>query len=356
MKLEYKKRFLIYISVIVLLFISGVFAANAEENPTPGETTETQSASQEVKNGFYSEDGSVYLYIDNVMQVGLVNYEGKNYYFSQSGEMVKGFAKINNDTYYFDSEGVMQTGLVQISGKYYYFNSLGARQYGFKKIGNYNYYFMPNTGAAKTGFWTRKYKGKKINTYYAPDGKLKTGSFKVDTVKYKATKDLGIIYYCRNLAPKLCQRPKLPTGCEIVSWTMMANYAGVKISMVKAAKIMPRSKNPNKGFVGNPFKETGGDLVIYPKGLKSMTKKYLRGYTNMTKCSLKKIESKLYKKHLVLAWVGHLDGFESHTVALTGYDKKYFYYNDPWKGTARKMKRKTFVKKWKVISKRALSY
>lgn len=356
MKAYFKRKAVIYISVAVLMFILSIFAANAEEIISPGETAETQSASEEVKNGFFKEEGATYLYIDNVLQSGLVKYEGKTYYFSENGKMVTGFAKIKNDTYYFDSAGVMKTGLVKISGKRYFFDNNGARRYGFKKIGKYNYYFIPKTGAAKTGFWTRKYKGKKINTYYASDGKLKTGTFKVKTVKYKASKNLGIIYYCKNIAPKLCQRPKLPTGCEIVSWTMMANYAGVKMSMVKAAKIMPRSSNPNKGFVGNPFKDNGGALVIYPKGLKSMTKKYLRGYTNMTKCSLKKIESKLYKKHLVLAWVGHLDGFESHTVALTGYDKKYFYYNDPWTGTARKMKRKTFVKKWKEISKRALSY
>lgn len=416
------KKVLISFVAAAVIFCAAGFTVSAQEETQPASTESTTAStepttafSEEIKNGFFTENDSTYYYIDGVIQTGFADINSNRYYFDKSGKMKTGFVNINGSKYYFNKEGKMKTGIVKISGssyyfdkegkmkkgfikiststyyfnkdgkmktgfgtinkavyyfdkngkmktglnkingKYYYFNKKGVRQYGYKKIGKYNYYFKKD-GAAKTGFHTRTFKKEKINTYYDNKGHLKKGDFKVGTVNYKATKKIGKIYSCRNIVPVICQRPELPTGCEIVSWTMMANYAGVKISKTKAADIMPRSSNPYYGFVGSPYRSSGGALIILPEGLKNMTKKYLGSYKILTNASLDKIKAKLFNKHLVLVWVTGLDGFGSHTVALTGYDRNYFYYNDPWTGTARSMKYSSFMSMWRGNGKRALSY
>lgn len=331
----------ILFAVVIVCAFFGIIAANAEEVTLPSEIQETTSVTEPttsgIINGFINEDNAVYYYIDGVMQTG--------------------FVKIEKDTYYFNQKGVMQTGLVKVENKLYYFDSSGKRLSGDQKIGKYRYYFNSKNGSAKTGFWTRVYKKKKIRTYYDSKGRLKTGSFKVDNVKYKADKKTGAIYYCKNIVKPICQFPKLPTGCEIVAWTMMAKYAGVKITKIQAVNALPRSSNPNKGFVGNPRSPYGTVQIVYPKGMKSITKKYLGSYVNMTGCTKAKLESKLYKKRLVLVWVFGLDGYNmSHTIALTGYDKNNYFYNDPWTGKSRVIKKTRFMTLWKRNSKRALSY
>ena len=87
-----------------------------------------------------------------------------------------------------------------------------------------------------------------------------------------------------------------------------------------------------------------------------MTGKYLGNAVNMTGSSMSRLQNKLLSGHVVCVWVRGLDGFMSHTIAGTGYDKKRIYYNDPWTGKASSMKRKTFLKKWKRHRRRALSW
>ncbi len=185
---------------------------------------------------------------------------------------------------------------------------------------------------------------------------MKTGTFRVGTVKYTANRKNGRIYGVKNLTPAVCQRPQLPTGCEITSWTMMANYAGVNISKTTAANVMPKSSNPNDGFMGSPYTPSGSGLVVYPDGLRSITRKYLGSYVNMTGCSLSDIKEKLLEKHLVMVWCVGLDGFASHTVVLTGYNNSKFFYNDPWTGTKRTMRYRYFQSIWAGNSYRAMSY
>ena len=227
--------------------------------------------------------------------------------------------------------GVLQTGWRTIGTNKYYFDGSGNRVTGKRKIGKHSYYFNES-------------------------GILKKGRVTTARVIYFTNKKSGAIYGMRLRAKVICQRPKLPTGCEIVSWTMMANYAGVKISKLRAANIMPRSGNPNKGFVGSPYRSKGGALVVYPPGLMKITRRYLGKAVNMTGCSLGRLQSKIASGHVVVAWVRPLDGFTSHTIAVTGYDTKRIYYNDPWTGRAHSMTKKRFNKLWRSHRRRALSW
>ncbi len=372
------KKF-ISIILIAVIFVMCLFTntipamaadiqTNSEEHatedvcPSTEPTTETPfeqqpSTSQIVKNGFYLENGKTRYYKNGRLHKGFLKLGKKKYYFNSYGNMVTGSQKIKGSYYYFNKNGIMRTGFIKInSKKYYYSKKSGKKLFGFRKIGKYQYYLKKNSGAVKTGFLSRKIKGEKVKTYYDKKGHLKKGTFKVSNVEYKSSKKIGKIYSVRNLAKALCQRPQLPTGCEITAWTMMVNFAGKKISKITAANIMPKSSNPNKGFVGSPYSSGEGVLVVYPNGLKSITKKYLKNYENMSYCSIGKIKSKLLKKHLVLAWVTQLDGFSSHTITLTGYDRRGFFYNDPWTGRKHKITYRRFRILWSGNSYRAMSY
>ncbi len=310
-----------------------------------------------VKNGFLTANGKTRYYKNGKLHKGFLTLDNKTYYFNEKGILVTGSKQIKNAYYFFDSDGVMKTGFVKNNSKtYYYDEKTGKKVFGPRQIGKYRYYFKEKTGEMATGFLTRKRNGSYIKTYYSSKGRLKTGTFQVSHVEYKAAKKTGKIYSVRNLAAVICQRPELPTGCEITSWTMMANYAGIKIEKTKAADIMPKSSDPNQGFVGSPYSSSGGSLVVYPGGLRTITQEYFKSYEDMTGCSFKQIQAKLWDKHLVLVWVTRLDGFGSHTVALTGYDPKGFFYNDPWTGGKSKLSNEEFSVIWNENACRALSY
>ena len=56
---------------------------------------------------------------------------------------------------------------------------------------------------------------------------------------------------------------------------MMINFAGKKVSKLKIANETPRSSDPNKGFIGSPYKEYPEGYWVAPGGLKCVVKKYL---------------------------------------------------------------------------------
>lgn len=140
------------------------------------------------------------------------------------------------------------------------------------------------------------------------------------------------IDYVLNDALNICQRPDLPTGCEMTAVTMMLQYAGVNVSKEQVANVTPRSSNPYYGFVGNPYSNYGSGLWVAPSGIASVVQRYLGTVWNMTGCSLAQIKNQLINRHLVVVWQAYMHGFGTHAITLTGFDGSGFYYNDPWTG------------------------
>lgn len=128
--------------------------------------------------------------------------------------------------------------------------------------------------------------------------------------------------------PLIAQRPELPTGCEIVATTMMLDFAGSKVTKMQLAKQTPRSRDPNKGFVGSPYSPTG--WYIYPKGLLKVVKRHVGSAKNMTGATVAQIKAQINLGRPVVVWVYNVDGFVNHAITISGYSKNRFYYNDPW--------------------------
>lgn len=249
--------------------------------------------------------------VKKVLPSGWRNKNGKRYYL-RNGKVTKGLKQINKNWYLFDKNGAMLKDVRKIphTNSYGYFDNQGKRRF-------------VNTNTGRAYYWINK---------------------------------SGNITGIRNNANVVCQRPNMPTGCEITAVTMLLNFAGVRVSKEQAARIMPRSSNPNKGFIGSPYKEFPLGFWVAPGGVKPVIKHYLGTAKIMTGSSLSSIKKKLLRSHLVVVWVGWFDGFSNHALTLTGYHGNTLYYNDPWTGTKRSMSTETFLHHWSLDGHRAISY
>ncbi|MEJ6400858.1 C39 family peptidase [Nicoliella lavandulae] len=133
-----------------------------------------------------------------------------------------------------------------------------------------------------------------------------------------------------NNVPLIGQRPQLPTGCEITAVTMMVNYAThKKYTKTFLANKMPRSSNPNKGFVGSPYSKAG--WYIYPPALMKLVRHYTGSSVNLTGKSTNYIKNYVQKHQKpVVVYVANVDGFPNHALTVTGFTKDRILYNDPW--------------------------
>ena len=233
--------------------------------------------------------------------------------------------------------------------KYFYKNNRKVK--GLVKIKKYHYLFNKH-GVLLNGL--RKTPHKSTYSYYQPSGKRSEKSVSTRKAYYWIKK--GVVKGIKNYAKCISQRPELPTGCEMTAVTMMINFAGKKVSKLKIANETPRSSNPNKGFIGSPYKVYPAGYWVAPGGLKGVVKKYLGKAKIMTSCGLSAIKNKLLHSHLVVVWVNGMDGFSNHALTLIGYHNQQLYYNDPWTGAKAQINSATFTSYWSRDGYRALSY
>ncbi|MBP1043638.1 GW domain-containing glycosaminoglycan-binding protein [Vagococcus sp. BWB3-3] len=161
--------------------------------------------------------------------------------------------------------------------------------------------------------------------------------------------------------PIIKQMPELPTGCEIVSVTMMLNYAGVNVNKIAMANEMPRNYNPEYGFSGSPFLTSGQQpsywCTIYPRALMAQVKKHVGSAVNLTGTSTEGLKRQLDDGKPVVVWVSYFHNFLTHAITLTGYDNTGFYYNDCWSGQKNaKITYASFNSCWAKQNRRAISY
>lgn len=296
------------IGLACCIVVLGLFQANnvwAEVDSKNTNAATQSQTSQAANTSVNSDNADSQQQATNKKQTSKNDLQKKN-----SKKKLTGYRKINGSWYLFNKSGKVKTGLHKVNKKYRYFDKTGKQ---VKK----------NISTKKAHYWI---------------------------------KHTGQITGIKNYAKVICQRPEMPTGCEITAVTMMFNFAGVKVSKFQAAKVMKRSSNPNKGFIGSPYKKWPLGYWVAPKGIKSVVKHYLGKSQVMTGCSMKSIKKKLLCSHLVVAWVGMFDGISNHAITLTGYHQGKIYYNDPWTGTKRVMSENKFKTHWALDAHRALSY
>ncbi|KRK07468.1 hypothetical protein FC52_GL000639 [Lactobacillus pasteurii DSM 23907 = CRBIP 24.76] len=188
--------------------------------------------------------------------------------------------------------------------------------------------------------------------YYSIGGEVYfEGFFMKKNTIYKAALAL-LLLAGTNSTPVLADE----TTSQKPAVIMMLNFAGVHISKTKAAAVMPRSSNPNRGFIGSPYKAYPLGYLVAPNGVKPVVKRYLGKAVNMTGYPISALKQKLLKSHLVVVWVGAFDTFSNHALTLTGYKGSTLFYNDPWTGKKASISEASFRVHWALDAYRALSY
>lgn len=207
------------------------------EESTDSIVTYVQTSEQTVINGWNSQDGKWYYYINGVMQKNAwIKYNNQYYYMGEDGAMLtdtwignyyvdsKGvwltnyrpaqwvqtggrwwyrnadgsypkssWKQIDNQWYYFDAYGYMVTGWQKIGGSWYYFEFNGAMQTGKKVIKGQTYYLDAN-GKMRTGWsleGTDESSQEPYWYYYNAAGQMLTGWQKIGGYWYYLQKEDG---------------------------------------------------------------------------------------------------------------------------------------------------------------------
>ena len=154
--------------------------------------------------------------------------------------------------------------------------------------------------------------------------------------------------------PIIRQMPELPTGCEITSVTMMLQYRGARVSKTQLANEMPRSSNPDYGFVGNPYSSSG--WTIYPPALMNLVRKYAGSAVNLAGGGIATLQNQIRRNRPVVVWVT-MHGFTIHALTVTGFDSTGIFYNDCWTGQKNaRLSNSAFYSTWSTHARRAISY
>lgn len=153
--------------------------------------------------------------------------------------------------------------------------------------------------------------------------------------------------------PLISQLPELPNDCEITAVTMMLQYAGANVSKMQMAYEMPRSGDPNYGYIGQPWDSTG--VTIFPPALMNLVEKYTGTAKNLSGQNFDAVKYQINIGHPVVTW-NTLHGFPYHALTVTGYDPNYVYYNDCWTNQTTRMEINQFINNWNTQNRRAISY
>ncbi|MGE8206256.1 C39 family peptidase [Heyndrickxia sp. NPDC080065] len=191
--------------------------------------------------------------------------------------------------------------------------------------------------------------------------------------------------------PVISQFPELARGCEVTSLAMLLHAAGIssdKMTLAKEIKKNPTQKkyidnkiyygNPHEGFVGNIYTYEKPGLGVYVQPIIELAEKFLPGkIVNLTKNSFEELKVHLSDQRPVWVIINttykHLPNsyFETwytekgpirvtskeHSVLITGFDKKYVYFNDPLTGEKnKKAPINDFEKAWVQMGSQAITY
>ena len=193
--------------------------------------------------------------------------------------------------------------------------------------------------------------------------------------------------------PYISQKEEYPTGCELVSASMLLKFYGFDISAgdlidkgyIKQADIEYGDDNnmycadPAKVFIGNPRSESGYGCyapVIF-NGLEKYLDNEYFDVANLSGLSLRDLcieyidfgdpviiwASRGMSKTVVdeNAWTIKETGEKfnwisnEHCLVLVGYDEENYYFNDPLKGSAVPYKKETAEQRYKELGSQAVT-
>ena len=188
--------------------------------------------------------------------------------------------------------------------------------------------------------------------------------------------------------PLINQLPTYPNGCEAASAVMLLKFYGVDITLDEFISYLPKDKvytengtrfgpNPALFYAGDPKSETGGwgcfDLVI-SKTIAQILNEKNSPFSPKIKSNKEPLINLAYNGPCliwvtidykeatdVFTWFSY-DKSETytypkneHVVVLTGYDKDYYYINDPLKNEKNiKVKKEQLEKSYDSLGRQSV--
>ncbi len=173
------------------------------------------------------------------------------------------------------------------------------------------------------------------------------------------------------------RKQSLSLSCESRSAADLAAYWGVRIGEKKFLANLPRSANPDEGFVGNP-NDVWGNLPpasygVHAEPVAALLREY--GVPAEARRGMKwtELQAEVASGRPVIVWViGQLwggnpvkyrapDGKRAvvaryeHTMILVGYKPDRVYLVDAYTGQTRSYPLATFLNSWKVLGRMAVT-
>jgi uncharacterized protein YvpB len=173
------------------------------------------------------------------------------------------------------------------------------------------------------------------------------------------------------------RKQAFPLSCESRSAVDLANYWGIKVDEIAFFNVLPKSDNPEKGFVGSVFGIWGQTppkpYGVHARPIANNLRKYSLNARAHYGMSLAALKFEIASGRPVVVWVvGHVwegtpkiyiaeDGSEvtvaryEHTMLAYGYDKAGVYLIDPGSGLRRNYGYTKFMASWEVLGNMAVT-
>jgi len=199
--------------------------------------------------------------------------------------------------------------------------------------------------------------------YLLPDGQRATGVIDINGVEV-CFDEFGRWQWTYLNVPYISQLPDMPYGCEVVSVTMMLNYAGVEVTKEEVAEVLPYADDPEYGFTGTLYDDWDWDWywgwyslagIVWPPALLELVYSFAGSAVDLTGSSWREIEGWIDSGKPVCIWFTDWYGYD-HTVLLIGYSATQVWLNDPLNGEDYAMDLEEFFLYWEWNGYRALSY
>lgn len=192
--------------------------------------------------------------------------------------------------------------------------------------------------------------------------------------------------------PYISQNVEYPTGCELVSASMLLSFYGFDITAgelidkgyIKQSKAEYKGNeiyyaDPNKAFIGDPRSESG--YGCYSPALLEGLKKYLEdeyfdavnlseislhdlcmeyidfGEPVIVWASINMIQTAVAENAWTIKETGEKFSWISneHCLVLVGYDDDYYYFNDPQKGASVPYEKGIVEKRYEELGRQAIT-
>lgn len=184
--------------------------------------------------------------------------------------------------------------------------------------------------------------------------------------------------------PLIHQMPRWPTGCEVVSIKMLAEFYGVNKTVDEWIDLMPRGDihwlggtrygpSPKEKFAGNPY--TLNSYGVYHQPIVKMLEPYFGDrLINMTGKPWGDYEDMILAGNPIAIW-GTIENLpvvlrdtwvtptgeeyqwrgNGHCMILVGFSKTHVLLNDPYTGSLRRFDREIFLQRWQDMGQQGIA-